>query len=63
MTIFKTTLKRLFRAKSNILFLILLPLIFMLIAFSGSNGTPPLKVTVIDNDKTAVTEGIINNIT
>lgn len=62
MTIFKTTLKRLFRAKSNILFLILLPLIFMLIAFSGSNGTPPLKVTVIDNDKTAVTEGIINNI-
>ncbi|MDZ5001442.1 ABC transporter permease, partial [Clostridium perfringens] len=47
MTIFKTTLKRLFRAKSNILFLILLPLIFMLIAFSGSNGTPPLKVTVI----------------
>ncbi len=62
MTIFKATLKRLFRQKSNLLFLIVLPLIFMLIAFSGSNGTAPLKVTIIDNDKTAITESIINNI-
>lgn len=62
MTIFKSTLKRLFREKLNILFLIVLPLIFMLIAFSGSNGTAPLKVTVIDNDKTAVSEDIINSI-
>ncbi|VYU55707.1 ABC transporter permease [Clostridium tertium] len=62
MTIFKATLKRLFRQKINLLFLIVLPLIFMVIAFSGSNGTAPLKVTIIDNDKTAVTENIINNI-
>lgn len=62
MIIFKTTLKRLFRAKSNIVFLVFLPLVFMLIAFSGSNGTPPLKVTVINNDVTKVTEGIIGNI-
>ncbi|MBD7915599.1 ABC transporter permease [Clostridium sp. Sa3CUN1] len=62
MTIFKATLKRLFRQKSNLLFLIVLPLIFMIIAFSGSNGTAPLKVTIIDNDKTAITEGIINTI-
>ncbi|WP_300385902.1 ABC transporter permease [Clostridium sp.] len=62
MTIFKTTLKRLFRAKLNILFLLVLPLIFMLIAFSGSNGTPPLKVTIIDKDNTKITESIINNI-
>lgn len=62
MTIFKATLKRLFRQKSNLLFLIVLPLIFMVIAFSGSNGTAPLKVTIIDNDKTAITESIINNI-
>ena len=62
MTIFKATLKRLFREKLNILFLIVLPLIFMIIAFSGSNGTAPLKVTVIDNDKTTVTEDIISNL-
>ena len=62
MTIFKTTLKRLFREKLNILFLIVLPLIFMLIAFTGSNGTEPLKVTIIDKDKTTLTENIINNI-
>lgn len=62
MTIFKATLKRLFRQKSNLLFLIVLPLIFMIIAFSGSNGTAPLKVTIIDNDKTPITEGIINTI-
>lgn len=62
MTIFKATLKRLFRQKSNLLFLIVLPLIFMIIAFSGSNGTAPLKVTIIDNDKTTITEGIINTI-
>lgn len=62
MTIFKATLKRLFRQKSNLLFLIVLPLIFMIIAFSGSNGTAPLKVTIIDNDKTAITESIINTI-
>lgn len=62
MTIFRTTLKRLFRAKLNILFLLVLPLIFMLIAFLGSNGTPPLKVTIIDKDSTKVTESIINNI-
>ena len=34
MTIFKATLKRLFRQKLNLLFLIVLPLIFMFIAFS-----------------------------
>ena len=62
MTIFKATLKRLFRGKMNLLFLVVLPLIFMLIAFSGSNGTAPLKVTVIDNDKTEVTEKIISTI-
>jgi len=62
MTIFKATLKRLFRQKLNLLFLIVLPLIFMIIAFSGSNGTAPLKVTIIDNDNTAITEDIINNI-
>jgi ABC-2 type transport system permease protein len=62
MTIFKSTLKRLFRQKSNLLFLIVLPLIFMIIAFSGSNGTAPLKVTIIDNDKTTITESIINSI-
>ncbi|MGG7177489.1 ABC transporter permease [Clostridium paraputrificum] len=62
MTIFKTTLKRLLRAKLNILFLVVLPLIFMIIAFSGSNGTPPLKVTLIDKDSTKVTESIINDI-
>ena len=62
MTIFKTTLKRLLRAKLNILFLLVLPLIFMLIAFSGSNGTPPLKVTIIDKDGTVVTKSIIDNI-
>lgn len=62
MTIFKTTLKRLFRQKSNILFLIILPLIFMLVAFSGSNGTTPLKVTIVDNDKTILSENIIDTI-
>ena len=62
MTIFKATLKRLFRQKLNLLFLIVLPLIFMIIAFSGSNGTAPLKVTIIDNDRTSITEKIINNI-
>ncbi|MGG7059603.1 ABC transporter permease [Clostridium tertium] len=62
MTIFKATLKRLFRQKLNLLFLIVLPLIFMIIAFSGSNGTAPLKVTIIDNDNTAITEDIIDSI-
>ena len=62
MTIFKTTLKRLLRAKLNLLFLVVLPLIFMLIAFSGSNGTPPLKVTVVNKDVTRVTESIVDNI-
>lgn len=62
MTIFKATLKRLFRQKLNLLFLIVLPLIFMFIAFSGSNGTPPLKVTIIDEDNTDITKDIIKNI-
>lgn len=62
MTIFVATLKRLSRSKGNLIFLIVLPLVFMLIAFSGSNGTPPLKLAVVDKDKTQLTESIIKNI-
>lgn len=62
MTIFLTTLKRLFRSKSNILFLLILPLIFMLIAFSGSNGTAQLKVGVVDKDRETLSNKLIDNI-
>ncbi|SHJ15826.1 ABC-2 type transport system permease protein [Clostridium cavendishii DSM 21758] len=62
MTIFQTTLKRLIRSKSNLIFLVVLPLVFMLIAFSGSNGTPPLKIAVVDKDKSELSQSIIKNI-
>ncbi|WP_055669049.1 ABC transporter permease [Desnuesiella massiliensis] len=62
MTVYLTNLKRLFRNKVNILFVVILPLIFMVIAFSGSNGTEPLKVTVVDKDSTELSNKLIDNI-
>lgn len=62
MTIYFTNLKRLFRNKINILFIIVLPLIFMFISFAGSNGVEPLKVTVIDKDNTEFSTRLIEKI-
>lgn len=62
MTVYLTNLKRLFRNKVNILFILILPLVFMLIAFKGSNGTQPLKVTVVDKDNTEFSSKLIDNI-
>lgn len=62
MTIYVTNLKRLFKNKINLLFILVLPIIFMIIAFSGSNGTEPLKITVVDKDKTEFSTKLIENI-
>ena len=62
MTIYLTNLKRLFKNKINLLFILVLPIIFMVIAFSGSNGTEPLKITVVDKDKTEFSSKLIENI-
>lgn len=62
MTVYLTNLKRLFRNKINILFIVILPIIFMLIAFSGSNETEPLKVNIVDNDNTEFSHKLIDNV-
>ncbi|MBU3205815.1 ABC transporter permease [Clostridium algidicarnis] len=62
MTIYLTNLKRLFKNKINLLFILVLPIIFMIIAFSGSNGTEPLKIAVVDKDKTEFSNKLIENI-
>lgn len=62
MTIYFTNLKRLFRNKVNILFILILPLVFMFISFKGSSGVEPLKVTVVDKDSTEFSAKLIDNI-
>ncbi|WP_027634622.1 ABC transporter permease [Clostridium hydrogeniformans] len=62
MIIYFTNLKRLFRSKVNLIFIVALPLIFMLIAFSGSNGEAALTVSILDKDNTEFSKTIIKNI-
>ncbi|NEZ46223.1 ABC transporter permease [Clostridium niameyense] len=62
MTVYLTNLKRLFRNKINLMFILILPLVFMIVAFSGSNGEEPLKVRVVDRDNTEFSSKLIDNV-
>ncbi|MFJ7724947.1 ABC transporter permease [Neobacillus sp. NPDC097160] len=60
MTIFVNTLKRIFRNKVQIFFILLFPLAFMSLGFIGQEQT--VKVAVIDHDHTKFTADLVRNL-
>jgi ABC-2 type transport system permease protein len=60
MSIFIHTIKRIFRNKIQVFFILMFPLAFMTLGFLGSE--PMVKVAVIDQDQTEITRGLIRNL-
>lgn len=60
MTIFINTLKRIFRNKIQMLFVLLFPLAFMSFGFIHEEHN--VKVAIIDKDRTALTEGLAGSL-
>ncbi|MFJ5716257.1 ABC transporter permease [Neobacillus sp. NPDC093127] len=60
MTIFVNTLKRIFRNKVQIFFILLFPLAFMSLGFIGQE--PTVRVAVIDKDHTEFTADLARNL-
>ncbi|WP_066070072.1 ABC transporter permease [Neobacillus soli] len=60
MTIFINTLKRIFRNKVQIFFILLFPLAFMTLGFIGQE--PAVKVAIIDKDHTKFTADLVRNL-
>ncbi|EKN71707.1 ABC-2 type transporter [Neobacillus bataviensis LMG 21833] len=60
MTIFINTLKRIFRNKVQIFFILLFPLAFMSLGFIGQEQT--VRVAVIDHDHTKFTADLVRNL-
>lgn len=62
MIIFKNNMRRLLRDKYNLIVMVILPVIFIaLYIFAGSDGTP-VRVGIIDNDDTYLTQELINGL-
>ncbi|MHC0038339.1 ABC transporter permease [Pseudoneobacillus sp. C159] len=60
MSIFIHTIKRIFRNKIQVFFILMFPLAFMTLGFLGSE--PMVRVAVIDQDQTDLTKGLIRNL-
>lgn len=60
MTIFLNTLKRIFRNKIQLFFILLFPLAFMSLGFLGQE--PTVKIAIIDQDRTELTSMLIKNL-
>jgi len=60
--IFKNNMRRLLRDKYNLIVMVILPVIFMaLYIFAGSDGNP-VRVGIIDNDDTYLTQNLIRGL-
>ncbi|WP_243108681.1 ABC transporter permease [Clostridium rectalis] len=55
-------LKRIFKSKSNFIFMVIFPIILIIILISFNNGEAKISIGVIDNDNTKLTEAFINQI-
>lgn len=62
MTVFFFNLKRLFKRKSSILTMLLLPVIVMMLTINIRYNRPIVKLAIIDKDKTAATEMLIKEL-
>lgn len=62
MTVFIYNIKRILKRKVNIIFIIVVPVLFILLSMAASMGGSPLKVGIVDKDDTKLTNMLINNL-
>ncbi|TAH63270.1 MAG: ABC transporter permease [Gottschalkiaceae bacterium] len=62
MIIFKNNITRILRKKSNIIFMIILPILTMVISLKFTNVSYPPTVGIIDRDNTELTSFLINSL-
>lgn len=61
MTIFQNTVKRIFRNKIQLFFIVIFPLAFMMLGYIGEQ--PVVKTALFDHDQTALTEALTKHVT
>lgn len=62
MTIFISNFKRILRTKSNIIFMIIFPIILIVVIIGLNTGTQKISLGVVDNDNTKLTKLMINDL-
>lgn len=62
MTIFIYNIKRILKRKVNIIFMIVVPVLFILFSMAASMGGSLLNVGIVDNDNTKLTNMLINSL-
>jgi len=63
MAVFFSNIKRIFRKRTNRILILLLPMLFVVLAFNvGTTNNRPAAVVVVDNDNTEFTRGIANEV-
>ncbi|MBK3494735.1 ABC transporter permease [Viridibacillus sp. YIM B01967] len=55
MTVFRNNIKRIFRKKRNLIFMLILPIVFALMVIGGTQGESKYKVGYVDKDNTEFT--------
>lgn len=62
MTIFIYNIKRILKRKLNIIFMIVVPVIFILISMAATQSGSPIAVGIVDNDNTKLTNTLLENL-
>lgn len=62
MTIFRNNLKRIFKSKTNLLFMVIFPIILILFIMKFNNGGGKFYIGVIDQDRTKLTKILIEQL-
>lgn len=62
MTIFLYNIKRILKRKLNIIFMIVVPVLFIVISMSATQGGSPVVMGIVDNDNTKLTNTFIENL-
>lgn len=62
MTIFIYNMKRILKRKLNIIFMIVIPVVFILVSMAAAQGSSMLPVGVVDNDNTKLTSMLVESL-
>lgn len=62
MTIFFNNIKRILKKKLNIIFMIVVPVLFIVVSMAATGGGGTISVGIVDNDNTKLTNMLIKNL-
>ncbi|MCY6483434.1 ABC transporter permease [Clostridium aestuarii] len=62
MTIFTNNLKRIFKSKSNIIFMVIFPIVLIIFFIGANSGESKFSIGVVDNDNTKLTKLLVKQL-